>query len=66
MRAEPVLVPLEPSTWQIDFDRLRAAITPRTRALIINSPGNPCGKVFTQAWSWKPSPPWQSNTTCSC
>ena len=47
MRVQPVVVPMEPSTWQIDFDRLRAAITPRTRALIINSPGNPCGKVFT-------------------
>jgi aminotransferase len=49
IRAEPVLVPLEAKTWEIDFDRLRAAITPRTRGLIINSPGNPCGKVFTRA-----------------
>jgi aminotransferase len=48
-RAEPVPVPLEPATWEIDFDRLRAAITPRTRGLIINTPGNPCGKVFTRA-----------------
>ena len=48
MRVEPVIVQMEPSTWEIDFDRLRAAITPRTRALIINSPGNPCGKVFTR------------------
>jgi aminotransferase len=47
MRVQPVVVPMEPSTWQIDFDRLRAVITSRTRALIINSPGNPCGKVFT-------------------
>src|SRR6201996_6428346 len=48
IRAVPVLVPLAPETWEIDFDRLRAAITPRTRGLVINSPGNPCGKVFTQ------------------
>jgi aminotransferase len=48
MRVEPVLVPLVPTTWEIDFDRLRAAITPRTRGLVINSPGNPCGKVFTR------------------
>jgi aminotransferase len=48
MRVEPVLVPMEPSTWELDLDRLRAAIGPRTRALMINSPGNPCGKVFTQ------------------
>ena len=49
IRAEPVLVPLESATWEIDFDRLRAAITPRTRALVINSPINPCGKVFSRA-----------------
>jgi aminotransferase len=49
MRAEPVLVPLVPITWEMDFDRLRAAITPRTRALVINSPSNPCGKIFTRA-----------------
>jgi aminotransferase len=48
MRVEPVLVPMEMTTWEIDFDRLRAAITPRTRGLVINSPGNPCGKVFTR------------------
>jgi aminotransferase len=49
IRAEPVPVPLAAATWEIDFDRLRAAITPRTRGLVINSPGNPCGKVFTRA-----------------
>jgi len=48
MRVEPVLVPMEDATWEIDFDRLRAAITPRTRGIVINSPGNPCGKVFTR------------------
>jgi aminotransferase len=48
MRVEPVLVPMETTTWEIDFDRLRAAITPRTRGLVINSPGNPCGKVFNR------------------
>jgi aminotransferase len=49
IRAVPVVVPLVPTTWEIDFDRLRAAITPRTRGLAINSPGNPCGKVFNRA-----------------
>src|SRR6201996_4817330 len=49
IRAVPVVVPLVPETWEMDFDRLRAAITPRTRALAINSPGNPCGKVFNRA-----------------
>ena len=49
IRAVPVVVPLAPATWEIDFDRLRAAITPRTRGVVINSPGNPCGKVFSRA-----------------
>jgi aminotransferase len=48
MRIRPVPVPLATGSWAIDFDRLRASITPRTRGLIINSPSNPCGKVFTQ------------------
>jgi aminotransferase len=46
-RINPVVVPLEAGTWALDIDRLRAAVTPRTRAIILNSPGNPSGKVFT-------------------
>lgn len=46
---KPVLVPLADATWQIDADALRAAITPRTRGIIINTPNNPSGKVFTPA-----------------
>jgi methionine aminotransferase len=41
-----VRVPLTPGTFRPDFDRLAAAITPRTRALIINSPHNPSGMVW--------------------
>jgi aminotransferase len=48
MRIKPVPMPLAAATWEIDFDRMRASITPRTRGIIINSPGNPCGKVFTR------------------
>jgi aminotransferase len=48
LRIQPVPVALAMHTWEIDFDALRAAITPRTRALIVNSPSNPCGKVFTR------------------
>jgi len=47
LRVKPVAVPMAMHTWEIDFDALKAAITPRTRAVIINTPGNPCGKVFT-------------------
>src|SRR5579883_3000747 len=48
LRVQPQPVPLAMHTWQIDFDALRSAITPRTRAIIVNSPSNPCGKVFTR------------------
>jgi aminotransferase len=48
LRVKPVTIPLDEPGWQIDFDRLRAAITPRTRAILINSPSNPCGKVFSR------------------
>ncbi len=48
-RVNPVVVPLEAKTWALDIDRLRVAVTPRTRAIILNSPGNPSGKVFTLA-----------------
>lgn len=44
-----VLVPLNPPDWAIDFDRLRAAFTDRTRGIIVCTPSNPCGKVFTAA-----------------
>jgi len=42
-------VPLTPGSFRPDFDRLAAAITPRTRALIINSPHNPTATVWTDA-----------------
>jgi aminotransferase len=48
-RITPVTVPLEAPDWTLDMDRLRSAVTPRTRAIILNSPGNPSGKVFTRA-----------------
>ncbi len=49
LRVTPVLVPLAEPDWALDLEALRAAITPRTRALILNTPSNPCGKVFTRA-----------------
>jgi aminotransferase len=48
-RVIPVIVPLDAPDWRLDLDRLRAAITPHTRAIILNSPSNPSGKVFTQS-----------------
>jgi aspartate/methionine/tyrosine aminotransferase len=44
--AVPVPVRLEPPEWELPHDRLAAAITRRTRAIVLNSPMNPSGKVF--------------------
>ena len=56
----PVYVPLHPpkagqagakytgADWVVDFDELRAAITPKTKIIILNTPHNPVGKVFTR------------------
>ena len=44
-----VRVPLVPGTFRPDFDRISAAITPKTRAILINSPHNPSATVWTQA-----------------
>ena len=46
--AKPVFVPLEAPDWRIDPDRLRAAFTTRTKAIIVNTPHNPTGRVFTR------------------
>ncbi len=46
--AVPVYVPLHPPTWTFDPDELRAAFSKKTRALILNSPHNPTGRVFTR------------------
>jgi len=45
----PVSVPLVGPDFALDLRALRAALGPRTRALVINTPGNPSGKVFTPA-----------------
>ena len=44
--ATPRYVTLREPDWSIDPDELRAAVTPRTRAIVVNSPHNPTGKVF--------------------
>ncbi|MBW8469185.1 MAG: pyridoxal phosphate-dependent aminotransferase [Thiobacillus sp.] len=44
-----VRVPLTPGSFRPDFGAIAAAITPRTRALIVNSPHNPSGQVWSQA-----------------
>jgi aminotransferase len=52
--ATPVFVPLLPpegghGAWRMDEERLRAALARRPKALVLNTPHNPTGKVFTRA-----------------
>ncbi len=47
LRVKPVLVALAEPDWQLDVDDLRAAVTSRTRAILLNTPANPTGKIFT-------------------
>lgn len=55
----PVFVPIRPpanaatdnvdsADWKINLDELRAAITPKTKMIWINTPHNPVGKVFNE------------------
>ena len=44
--AKPVAVPMEAPEYRLDPDRLAGAVTPRTRALLLNTPHNPTGRVF--------------------
>jgi aspartate/methionine/tyrosine aminotransferase len=46
--ARPRYVSLYPPEWTFDPDELRAAFTARTKAIVINTPNNPTGKVFTR------------------
>jgi methionine aminotransferase len=47
--ATPVHVPLTPGTFRPDFAAIAAAITPKTRAILANTPHNPTGTVWTAA-----------------
>jgi aspartate aminotransferase len=44
--ATPVRVLADRETWDLDLDAIEAAVTPRTRAIIVNSPNNPTGKIY--------------------
>ena len=45
--AVPKFVTLRPPSYDVDLDALRAAITPKTRLILLNTPHNPTGKVLT-------------------
>jgi aspartate/methionine/tyrosine aminotransferase len=46
--AHPRYVTLHEPDWSIDPDELRAVFGPRTRGIVVNSPHNPTGKVFSR------------------
>ncbi len=48
VEAVPVRVNMRPPDWLFSIDEVERAITPRTKAIIVNSPGNPSGKVFSR------------------
>ncbi|WP_029591631.1 pyridoxal phosphate-dependent aminotransferase [Franconibacter pulveris] len=47
--ATPVAIKLTVPDFSVDWDEVRAAITPRTRMIIVNTPHNPSGQVFSRA-----------------
>ncbi len=47
-RGVPVELPTEGTGFQIDAEQLERAITPKTKAIILNSPNNPTGAVYTK------------------
>jgi len=44
----PVLVATNPENFQLDLDAIEKAVTPRTRAVMINTPNNPTGAVYPE------------------
>lgn len=49
MNLNPVFTRMAPPDWTIDWDHLSSLITPKTRGMVINTPGNPSGKVFSRS-----------------
>jgi N-succinyldiaminopimelate aminotransferase len=46
--ARPRIVPLRPPTFSFEAAELQRAVGPKTRAILLNSPNNPAGKVFSR------------------
>ena len=46
---DPIRVPCTPNTFDLNLDAIARAITPRTRAIILNSPNNPTGVIYPPA-----------------
>ncbi|MFP4597449.1 MAG: pyridoxal phosphate-dependent aminotransferase [Persicimonas sp.] len=45
---KPNFVTLEPPSWEVSVEALEAALTKETRAIVVNTPTNPSGKVFSR------------------
>ena len=48
VEAIPVIVKMAAPDWDLSLNAIAESVTPRTKAIIVNSPGNPSGKVFTR------------------
>ncbi|MBX3302495.1 MAG: aminotransferase class I/II-fold pyridoxal phosphate-dependent enzyme [Nitrospira sp.] len=48
VEAVPVVVHMQPPAWTYSLPQLEEVVTSKTKAIIVNSPGNPSGKVFTR------------------
>ena len=46
--AKAVKIPLVEESFDLDFEAIKNSITPKTRAVIVNSPHNPSGKIFSK------------------
>lgn len=44
----PIYVSMEPPYWSLNIDKLESSISTRTKAIVVNSPHNPTGKVFSR------------------
>lgn len=45
----PVKVRIDPATFDLDLDAIEAAISPRTRVVIVNTPNNPTGRIYPES-----------------
>lgn len=48
VEAIPVVIHTQPPAWTHSMAQLEEVVTPKTKAIIVNSPGNPSGKVFSR------------------
>ena len=63
--ATPVYVSMHPPDWVFEPEELRAAFNDRTRAIIINTPNNPTGRVSSRARNCNSSPTFACSMTSS-